>query len=103
MDDGDDGVEKVSVPPPELSSSVLPLRGRTLGYFGPTNCVRFAMYNFLIFRCVPCFCSYRSSDFLTGGQKSLLLYAILLTIQASRTLTLSDPTPIATESGRLLS
>ena len=70
VDDDDDGVEKVSEPPPESSSSVLPLRGRTLGYFGPTNRVRLAMYNFLIFRCVPCFCSYGSSDFLAGGQKS---------------------------------
>ena len=70
VEDDDNGVEKVSEPPPESPSSVLPLRGRTLGFFGPTNRVRLAMYNFLIFRCVPCFCSYRSSDFRTGGQKS---------------------------------
>lgn len=48
----DDGEEKVSEPLPESSSNILSLRGRTLGFFGPTNRVRLAMYNFLIFPCV---------------------------------------------------
>jgi hypothetical protein len=55
VEDDDDGEEKVSEPLPESSSNVLPLRGRTLGFFGPTNRVRLAMYNFLIFPCVACF------------------------------------------------
>lgn len=31
----------------------LPLRGRTLGFLGPTSRVRSAMYNFLVYPCVP--------------------------------------------------
>ena len=68
----DDGAEKVGEPLPESSSSVLRLRGRTLGFFGPTNRVRLAMYNFLIFRCVASFLlsACGMPDCLAGGQKS---------------------------------
>ncbi|KAH9024879.1 Ion transport protein-domain-containing protein, partial [Lactarius pseudohatsudake] len=76
----DEGGEKVDEPLPDSSISVLPLRGRTLAFFGSTNRVRLAMYDFLIFPWteIVILCS-------------IFLYAILLTIQASRTLTLSDP------------
>ncbi|KAI9433175.1 Ion transport protein-domain-containing protein [Lactarius indigo] len=74
-----EGGEKADEPLPE-SGSVLPLRGRTLGFFGSTSRVRLAMYNFLIF-------SWTEITILC----SIFLYAILLTIQASRTVTLSDP------------
>ena len=47
----DERVEKVDEPLPD-SSNALPLRGRTLGFFGPTNRARLAMYDFLIFPCV---------------------------------------------------
>jgi len=50
-EDDDEGGEKVDEPLPD-PSNVLPLRGRTLGFFGPTNRVRLAMYDFLIFPCV---------------------------------------------------
>jgi hypothetical protein len=50
-----DEEEKVSEPLPESLSNMYPLRGRTLGFFGPTNRVRLAMYSFLIFPCVACF------------------------------------------------
>jgi hypothetical protein len=50
--DDDEGVDKVDESLSH-SSSVRPrLRGRTLGFFGPTNRVRLAMYDFLIFPCV---------------------------------------------------
>ena len=55
VEDDNDGLEKVGEPPPDSSSSVHPLRGRTLGFFGPTNRVRLAMYDFLIFQCVAFF------------------------------------------------
>ncbi|KAI9461966.1 hypothetical protein BJY52DRAFT_1257998, partial [Lactarius psammicola] len=50
----DERGEKVDEPLPD-SSSVLPLHGRVLGFFGPTNHVRLAMYDFLIFSCVTFF------------------------------------------------
>ncbi|KAH9979222.1 Ion transport protein-domain-containing protein [Lactifluus volemus] len=62
------------------STNVLPLRGRTLGLFGPTNRLRLATFNFLI--------SWWTEPVILC---SILFYAVLLTIQASRTLTLSSP------------
>jgi hypothetical protein len=32
----------------------MPLRGRTLGFFGPESSVRVALNNFLLYRCAPC-------------------------------------------------
>lgn len=32
----------------------MPLRGRTLGFFGPESRVRLALNNFLLYRCAPC-------------------------------------------------
>ncbi|KAH8980165.1 Ion transport protein-domain-containing protein [Lactarius hatsudake] len=82
-DDGEERVAEVDEPLPD-SISVLPLRGRTLGFFGSTSRVRLAMYDFLVFPWteIVILCS-------------ILFYAILLTIQASRSLTLSgsDATP----------
>ncbi|KAI9461510.1 Ion transport protein-domain-containing protein [Russula earlei] len=64
---------------PEPVHEVAPLRGRTLVLFGPTSPVRRAMYNFLIF-------SWTEPIILC----SIILYAVLLTLQASRTLTLPN-------------
>ena len=50
--DDEEGSEKVDEPLPD-SSVVRLLRGRTLGFFGPTSRVRLAMYEILIFPCVP--------------------------------------------------
>ncbi|KAI0292948.1 hypothetical protein B0F90DRAFT_1767226 [Multifurca ochricompacta] len=74
-----DGEEKVDEQFTDLSK-IIPLRGRTLGIFGPTSRVRLAMYDFLIF-------PWTEPAILC----LILLYAILLSIQASRTLTLSNP------------
>ncbi|KAF8465445.1 Ion transport protein-domain-containing protein, partial [Russula ochroleuca] len=80
--DNDEGEDDRSVEPfADLGRKVSPLRGRTLGLFGPTSRVRQAMYDFLIFPCV-------STEPLILC--SILLYAVLLTIQTSRTLTLSS-------------
>ena len=65
----DEGVVKVDESLPDPSS--LPLRGRTLVFFGPTNRVRVAMYEFLIFPCVAFLLGARGTpDCRTGGQKS---------------------------------
>ena len=99
-DDDDDGA--VDDPFTDLGK-ILPVRGRTLGLFGPTSRVRRAMYDFLIFPCVPPCCSTRLVCTLPDAGApfdrwteplilcSILLYAVLLTIQASRTLALSGP------------
>ena len=57
-DDDDDEVDRSIEPFTDLGK-ILPVRGRTLGLFGPTSRVRRAMYDFLIFSCVPPFCSTR--------------------------------------------
>lgn len=44
----DDTGEEDEVATPDLSRS-LPIRGRTLGLFGPTSMVRMAMYHFLVY------------------------------------------------------
>ncbi|KAI0247528.1 Ion transport protein-domain-containing protein [Lactifluus subvellereus] len=75
----DDEVEKSDEPLMDLSK-VLPLRGQTLGFFGPTSRIRLAMYDFLIY-------PWTEPVILC----SILLYAVLLTTQASRTLTLPNP------------
>ncbi len=35
-------------------SKVIPIRGRTMGFMGPTNSIRVALYKFLVYRCVVC-------------------------------------------------
>ncbi|CAK5278246.1 unnamed protein product [Mycena citricolor] len=64
---------------PNLATS-LPLRGRTLGILGPTNPLRLLCFNFLVY---------------PWTEPIILLLiisnAVLLVIQSSRTLTLSDP------------
>jgi hypothetical protein len=67
-DDDDRSVEPFA----DLGKKVLPLRGRTLCFFGPTSRVRRAMYDFLIFPCVFYLRSYAylsdSCAHTTGGQ-----------------------------------
>ena len=53
-DDDDDEVDRSIEPFTDLGK-ILPVRGRTLGLFGPTSRVRRAMYDFLIFPCVSPF------------------------------------------------
>ncbi|KAF8639058.1 hypothetical protein AX17_001754 [Amanita inopinata Kibby_2008] len=61
--------------------SKLPLRGRTLGCFGPNSKVRLTLYNFLVHR-------WTEPAILV----LIIINALVLTIQAARTLTLSsDP------------
>ncbi|KAF7291112.1 hypothetical protein MIND_01254300 [Mycena indigotica] len=64
---------------PDTSQS-LPLRGRTLGFLGPTNPLRLACFNFLVYPWTEL-----AILFL------IVANAVILTIQASRTLVLSDP------------
>jgi hypothetical protein len=51
-DNDEDGDDRTVQPFADLGRKVLPLRGRSLGLFGPTSRVRRAMYDFLIFPCV---------------------------------------------------
>ena len=53
-DDDDDDDDEVDRPVESFAdlAKVLPVRGRTLGLFGPTSRVRRAMYDTLIFPCV---------------------------------------------------
>jgi hypothetical protein len=51
-DNDEDGDDRTVQPFADLSRKVFPLRGRSLGLFGPTSRVRRAMYDFLIFPCV---------------------------------------------------
>ena len=51
-DNDDDGDDRLVQPFVDLGRNVFPLRGRSLGLFGPTSRVRQAMYDFLIFPCV---------------------------------------------------
>ncbi|KAI9431549.1 hypothetical protein H4582DRAFT_2084826 [Lactarius indigo] len=60
----DEGGEKADEPVPD-SSSVLPLRGRTLRFFGSTSRVRLAMYKVLIFPSYLCHRAIFTSPFLT--------------------------------------
>ncbi|KAJ7243891.1 Ion transport protein-domain-containing protein [Mycena haematopus] len=64
---------------PDLAQT-LPIRGRTLGFLGPTNKLRLACFNFLVF-------PWTEPIILV----LIILNAILLTIQSSRSLTLTDP------------
>jgi hypothetical protein len=73
-DDDDRSVEPFA----DLDTKVLPLRGRTLCFFGPTSRVRRAMYDLLIFPCVFCLRSYAHlSDGCshTAGGQSRLFFA----------------------------
>lgn len=58
----------------------LPIRGRTLGLLGPTNKLRLACFNFLV---------YPSTEPII--LVLIILNAILLSIQSSRSLILTDP------------
>ncbi|KAJ7186710.1 Ion transport protein-domain-containing protein, partial [Mycena filopes] len=64
---------------PDLSQS-LPLRGRTLGIFGPHSRIRLACFNLLVY-------PWTEPIILL----LIILNAVLLTIQAARPLTLADP------------
>ncbi|KAJ6452267.1 Ion transport protein-domain-containing protein [Mycena sanguinolenta] len=64
---------------PDLAET-LPIRGRTLGFLGPTNKLRLACFNFLVY-------PWTEPIILV----LIILNAILLTIQSSRSLTLTDP------------
>jgi voltage-dependent calcium channel len=98
-DDDDNDADRPLEPFVDLSK-VLPVRGRTLGLFGPTSRVRRAMYDILIFPYVfvstlwCAFCltllHHRWTEPLILC--SIILYAVLLTIQASRTLALPNLT-----------
>jgi voltage-dependent calcium channel len=64
----DDELDELDEPPLDLSN-VLRLRGRTLGFFGPTSRVRLAMYDALIFPCVFSFSPSRVClTYLIDGQ-----------------------------------
>lgn len=99
----DDELEKSDEPLTDLNR-VLPIRGQTLGFFGPTSRIRLAMYDFLIYSYVLSpFRFERVSDLSRRWTEpailcSILLYAVLLTIQASRTVTLpnanASPPPV---------
>ncbi|KAJ7199602.1 Ion transport protein-domain-containing protein [Mycena pura] len=68
---------------PDLAKS-LPIRGRTLGFLGPTSRLRLACFNFLVF-------PWTEPIILL----LIILNAVLLTVQASRSLTLTTtPTTI---------
>ena len=97
----EDGDGRPVQPFADLSGNVFPLRGRTLCLFGSTSRVRRAMYGFLIFPCVfrvylrPC---TRLSDGCPHHRWteplilcSIIFYAVLLSIQSSRTIALSSP------------
>ncbi|KAF7334437.1 hypothetical protein MVEN_02273100 [Mycena venus] len=64
---------------PDLAQT-LPIRGRTLGFLGPTNRLRLACFNFLVF-------PWTEPIILV----LIILNAVLLTIQSSRSLTLANP------------
>ncbi|KAJ7726287.1 Ion transport protein-domain-containing protein [Mycena maculata] len=64
---------------PDLAQT-LPIRGRTLGFMGPTNRVRLACFNFLVY-------PWTEPIILL----LIIFNAVVLTIQASRSFTLSDP------------
>ncbi|KAJ6589250.1 Ion transport protein-domain-containing protein [Mycena capillaripes] len=67
---------------PDLAQT-LPIRGRTLGFLGPTNKLRLACFNFLVF-------PWTEPIILL----LIILNAVLLTIQSSRSLTLTDPVAV---------
>ncbi|KAJ7085572.1 Ion transport protein-domain-containing protein [Mycena epipterygia] len=68
---------------PDLAQT-LPIRGRTLGFLGPTNRLRLLCFNFLVY-------PWTESIILL----LIIFNAILLTIQSSRSLTLNDaPTTV---------
>jgi hypothetical protein len=97
MDNDDDSRSVEPFADPGRKS--LPLRGRTLCLFESTSRVRRAMYDFLIFPCVFYLHFTRLSDGCVPHRSteplilcSIILYAVLLTIQASHTSTLSSST-----------
>ncbi|THH14934.1 hypothetical protein EW146_g5467 [Bondarzewia mesenterica] len=75
MDEDEEKLEGL----PDLRMN-LPIRGRTLGCLGPENSVRLAMYRFLVY------------PWTEPAILCLIIFnAVILTIQASHSLTLSDP------------
>ncbi|KAJ7661709.1 Ion transport protein-domain-containing protein [Mycena rosella] len=64
---------------PDLAQT-LPIRGRTLGFLGPTNPLRLICFNFLVY-------PWTEPVILL----LIIFNAVVLTIQASRPLTLADP------------
>ena len=74
LDEEDEGL-------PDLSKT-LPIRGRTLGFMGPNNRLRLALYRFLVFR-------WTEPLILL----SIIFNAVVLTIQAARNLAPSADGP----------
>ncbi|KAJ7159969.1 hypothetical protein C8R43DRAFT_348652 [Mycena crocata] len=71
---------------PDLAlGAPLPLRGRTLGFLGPTNGLRLACFNVLVY-------PWTEPIILL----LIILNAVILAIQSSRTLTLANPPLIIT-------
>ncbi|KAF8146237.1 Ion transport protein-domain-containing protein [Mycena galopus ATCC 62051] len=64
---------------PDLAQT-LPIRGRTLGFLGPTNKLRLACFNFLVY-------PWTEPIILV----LIILNAVLLTIQSAQSLTLATP------------
>ncbi|KAJ7906586.1 Ion transport protein-domain-containing protein [Mycena leptocephala] len=68
---------------PDLAQT-LPIRGRTLGFLGPTSKLRLACFNFLVF-------PWTEPIILV----LIILNAVVLTIQSSRSLTLTVPPAVS--------
>lgn len=96
---GDDSPEEPEYPAlPDLRKS-LPIRGRALGFMGPTNPVRLFMYRFLLLPYVVCYQQRDDDRLLTLVSRwtepiVLLLisfHLVVLSIQSARSLTLAAP------------
>ena len=70
-DEGEEDEESEDEALPDLSKT-LPIRGRTLGFLGPTNRVRLALYHFLV---------YKWTEPLI--LLSIIFDAVILTLQAA--------------------
>ncbi|GJE94122.1 Ion transport protein-domain-containing protein [Phanerochaete sordida] len=79
VDEDEDDPEKEYEPVTLDLSRSLPIRGRTLGFMGPTNSVRLAMYRFLVH-------PWTEPTILL----LIIVHAILLTIQAAPNIALSE-------------
>jgi hypothetical protein len=88
---------------PDLSRD-MPIRGRTLGCFGPQSRIRLALFNFLVYPSVVLFfyLGFVLDNFFSSWTEPVILVlivinAVVLTIQASHSLTLPDnssPRPV---------
>ncbi|KAI0073340.1 hypothetical protein K474DRAFT_1666711 [Panus rudis PR-1116 ss-1] len=74
QNEDDDGEEDSEEALPDLASA-LPIRGRTLGFMGPTSKVRLAMYRMLVYKWTePCILLL------------IILNAVILTVQAAHSI-----------------